>query len=114
MVRDGFLAAGHGHGDSPRRRTPEEDRAPLACARQNLTMLVGRGRVGPAARHWTRCGATRAGGEMVARGALGENPAGDLIYAGSISASPASLAGALARAGARVARDLDINGVGAA
>jgi hypothetical protein len=53
--------------------------------------------------------ATLTGGEMVARSALGENPAGDLICAGSMSASPADLAGALARAGAQVAMELDIN-----
>ena len=77
--------------------------------RQNLTPLVARGRIRPAARHWARWGATITGGEFVARSALGENSAGNLIYAGSMSASPADLAGALVRAGARVAMELDIN-----
>lgn len=77
--------------------------------RQNLTPLVARGRVRPAARHWARWGATITGGEFVARSAVGENSAGNLIYAGSMSASPADLAGALVRAGARVAMELDIN-----
>ncbi len=77
--------------------------------RQNLTLLVAHGRVRPAARHWARWGATITGGEFVARSALGENSAGNLIYAGSMSASPADLAGALVRGGARVAMELDIN-----
>ncbi len=77
--------------------------------RQNLTPLVARGRIRPAARHWARWGATITGGEFVARSAVGENSAGNLIYAGSMSASPADLAGALVRAGARVAMELDIN-----
>ena len=84
--------------------------AGVFSVRQNLTMLVARGRVRPAARHWARWGATITGGEMVARSALGENPAGDLIYAGSMSASPADLARALVRAGARVAMELVLQG----
>ena len=77
--------------------------------RQNLTLLVAHGRVRAAARHWGRWGATITGGEFVARSALGQNAAGNLIFAGSMSASPADLAGALVRAGARVAMELDIN-----
>ena len=45
----------------------------------------------------------------MARSALGENAAGDLMYAASMSTSPADLAKALAGAGARVAMELDIN-----
>jgi hypothetical protein len=45
----------------------------------------------------------------VARSALGQGADGDLEYAASMSASPADLAVALARAGARVAMELDIN-----
>ncbi len=37
--------------------------------RQNLTPLVARGRIRPAARHWARWGATITGGEFVARSA---------------------------------------------
>ncbi len=47
--------------------------------------------------------------EYVARSALGENAAGDLIYAASMSTVPADLAQALAGAGATVAMELDIN-----
>ncbi len=45
----------------------------------------------------------------VARSALGQDAAGDLIYAASISTTPADLADALARSGARTAMELDIN-----
>jgi hypothetical protein len=82
---------------------------PVFSVRQNLTLLVARGRIRPAARHWARWGATITGREFVARSALGENSAGNLIYAGSMSASPADLAAALVHAGARIAMELDIN-----
>ena len=81
----------------------------VSSVRQNLTLLVAHGRVRRAARHWARWGATITGGEFVARSAIGEDSAGNLSYAGSMSASPADLAGALVRAGARVAMELDIN-----
>ena len=54
-------------------------------------------------------GGKLGGGEFVARSALGQDASGDLEYAASMSASPADLAVALARAGARVAMELDIN-----
>ena len=77
--------------------------------RQNLTPLVNHGRVTAAAADWGRWGATLGGGEFVARSALGQDAAGRLIYAGSMSASPADLAAALVRAGAVKAMELDIN-----
>ncbi len=77
--------------------------------RQNLRLLVRSGRASRAAADWTSWGATLGGGEFVARSALGENAAGELIYAGSMSASPAEMAAALVRAGARSAMELDIN-----
>ncbi len=40
---------------------------------------------------------------------MGQDASGDLMYAASMSASPADLADALARAGARIAMELDIN-----
>ncbi len=91
-----------------RRGVPRPGEA-VFSVRQNLTLLVAHGRVSAAARHWGQWGATITGGEFVARSALGENAAGNLSYAGSMSASPADLAGALVRAGARVAMELDIN-----
>jgi hypothetical protein len=45
----------------------------------------------------------------VARSAVGQDTAGDLMYAASMSAVPADLAVALARHGARIAMELDIN-----
>lgn len=77
--------------------------------RQNLHLLVKHGHASRAAAHWGVWGSTLGGGEMVARSAVGENAAGNLIFAGSMSASPADLAAALAHAGARTAMELDIN-----
>jgi hypothetical protein len=77
--------------------------------RQNLTPLVLNGKPTPAAADWSVWGATLGGGEFVARSALGQGADGNLEYAASMSASPADLAVALTRAGARVAMELDIN-----
>jgi hypothetical protein len=77
--------------------------------RQNLTPLVLDGRPLPAVVNWWAWGGTVGGLEDVARSALGEDRDGDLIYAGSMSATPADLAAVLVRAGARIAMELDIN-----
>jgi hypothetical protein len=77
--------------------------------RQNLQPLVLDGRPTAASSDWGLWGATLGGGEYVARSAVGENAAGDLIYAGSMSATPYDLARSLARAGARIGMELDIN-----
>lgn len=77
--------------------------------RQNLRPLVEQGRPTSAAHDWYAWGATLGGGEYVARSALGEDSAGDLLYAGSMSASPLDLAQALADHGARIGMELDIN-----
>jgi len=78
--------------------------------RQNLSLLVRNGHLTAAARGaWVYWGATLGGGELVARSALGENAKGQLIYVASMSASPADLATALVRSGARTAMELDIN-----
>lgn len=77
--------------------------------RQNLRPLVSGGRPSAASYEWGRWGATLGGGEYVARSAVGEDARGELIYAGSMSASPYDLAYALARAGARIGMELDIN-----
>jgi hypothetical protein len=45
----------------------------------------------------------------VARGALGETASGELVYVASMSTTPRDLAVALARSGARVGMELDIN-----
>jgi hypothetical protein len=77
--------------------------------RQDLQPLVIHGQPAPAAADWSLWGATLGGGEYVARSALGQDASGDLIYAASMSTTPADLAGALARSGARIAMELDIN-----
>lgn len=77
--------------------------------RQNLHQLVSGGRPSAASSEWGLWGATLGGGEFVARSAVGEDASGELIYAGSMSASPYDLAYALARAGARIGMELDIN-----
>ena len=77
--------------------------------RQNLQLLVLNGRPTAASADWTMWGATLGGGAYVARSAIGQGAAGDLMYAASMSAVPADLAAALAGHGARIAMELDIN-----
>ena len=77
--------------------------------RQNLWLLVSGGKPTAQAARWWRWGGTIGRTENVARSALGQNAAGDLMYAASMSASPGDLARALARSGAVVAMELDIN-----
>jgi len=77
--------------------------------RQNLPPLVLDGRPTAAAADWGLWGATLGGGAYVARSAVGQDAAGHLIYAASMSAVPADLAYALASRGARIAMELDIN-----
>jgi hypothetical protein len=77
--------------------------------RQNLQPLVEGGRPTPAAAGSGLWGATLGGGEYVARSALGQDSSGDLMYAASMSSTANDLADALARNGARIAMELDIN-----
>ncbi len=77
--------------------------------RQNLQPLVLNGRPTAASADWTIWGATLGGGAYVARSAIGQDAAGDLMYAASMSAVPVDLAAALAGHGARIAMELDIN-----
>jgi hypothetical protein len=77
--------------------------------RQNLWLLVSGGRPTRDSARWWRWGGTIGHAEYVARSALGESRPGELMYAASMSTTPADLAWALARAGTRVAMELDIN-----
>jgi len=77
--------------------------------RQNLPPLVLHGKPTKAAADWGLWGSTLGGGAYVARSALGQDAAGHLVYAASMSATPADLAFVLAYAGARIAMELDIN-----
>ena len=77
--------------------------------RQDLRPLVLNGRPTAASADWALWGATLGGGAYVARSAIGQDAGGDLMYAASMSTVPADLAAALARHGARIAMELDIN-----
>lgn len=77
--------------------------------RQNLWLLLSGGKPTAESALWWRWGGTVGHTEYVARSAIGQNRAGQLIYAASMYTSPADLAWALAQAGARVAMELDIN-----
>lgn len=77
--------------------------------RQNLWPLVQNGRPTAEAARWWRWGGTIGHAEYVARSALGQDAAGDLVYAASMSAVPQDLAEALARSGAVIGMELDIN-----
>jgi hypothetical protein len=83
---------------------------PAYDVRQNLpSLLVSNGQPTARSARWQQWGATEGGVEYVARSALGQTATGELVYAASMSANPADLAWALARSGARVAMELDIN-----
>lgn len=81
----------------------------IYSVRQNLGLLVAKGKPAAKAADWYDWGGTVNGAEYVARSAIGENAAGDLIYVASMSAVPADLAYALVKAGARIGMELDIN-----
>jgi hypothetical protein len=77
--------------------------------RQNLWPIVLNGQPAPQTARWWRWGGTVGHAEYVARSAVGQNAAGDLIFAAGMSTVPADLASALAAHGARTAMELDIN-----
>ncbi len=77
--------------------------------RQNLGPLVSGGQPSPAVGAIGAWGSTLGGGAAVARSALGEDAAGNLVYAGSMRAVPSDLAEALTSAGVVSAMQLDIN-----
>jgi len=77
--------------------------------RQNLWALVWHGKRTPETDKWRRWGGTIGHTEYVARSALGQSASGELVYAASMSTTPADLATALVRAGAQTGMELDIN-----
>ena len=77
--------------------------------RQNLWPLVRDGKRSPETDKWWRWGGTVGHVEDVARSAVGQNAGGELMYAASMSTTPADLATVLAGHGARIAMELDIN-----
>jgi hypothetical protein len=78
--------------------------------RQNLWPLVLNRQPTAEAALWWRWGGTNSHVALDPRSALGQNAAGDLMYAASTSATPQDLAEALARSGAQIGMELDING----
>jgi hypothetical protein len=83
--------------------------AAVVSVRQNLRPLVDGARLSPAIANVGSWGATVGGRSSVARSAVGEDGAGNLLYAGSSAALPVDLADALVGAGAVTAMELDIN-----
>ncbi len=81
----------------------------VLSVRQNLAPLVSNGQESPQIDDVAAWGATLGGGSAVARSALGEDAVGDILYAASMSAVPADLAGALISSGVLNAMQLDIN-----
>jgi hypothetical protein len=81
----------------------------VASVRQNLPPLVLNGQASPNVGTWQSWGATLGGIPRVPRSALGEDAAGDLVYAAAPASLPTDLAAALISAGATTAMELDIN-----
>lgn len=83
--------------------------AQVVDVRQNLPLLVQNGQVVPTASNVADWGLTVGGVSAVARSALGEDSAGNLIYAGSAGALPIDMGNALVAGGAVTGMELDIN-----
>jgi hypothetical protein len=81
----------------------------LAFARQNLPLLVARGRPSPLLRDTGLWGATLGNAILVWRSALGVDRHGNVVYAAAPDQSAASLARLMIRSGAVRAIELDIN-----
>jgi hypothetical protein len=81
----------------------------VVSVRQNLPPLVVGAQPSPEVADIGAWGATLGGGAAVARSAIGQDAAGDILYAGSMAAVPADLAHALIACGAITAMELDIN-----
>ena len=86
--------------------TPGES---VYSVRQNLWPLVLNGKRTPETGKWWRWGGTIGKVEYVARSAVGQNAAGDLLYVASMSTTPTDLANVLASHGAQIGMELDIN-----
>lgn len=81
----------------------------VTSVRQDLSPLVLNSQPSPQISYVGDWGATLGGGSSVARSALGEDAAGNILYAGSMSATPVDLADGLISSGATTAMELDIN-----
>ena len=81
----------------------------VASVRQNLSPLIAHGVPSPTVDVPGDWGATVNSSMVVARSAVGQDGAGNIIYAGGLSLLPADLSAALISAGAVDAMQLDIN-----
>jgi hypothetical protein len=81
----------------------------VASVRQNLPPLVSGAQPSPSISSAGAWGDPLHENPVTARSALGQDAAGNLIYAGSLHALPVDVAGALLSAGVTVAMELDIN-----
>ena len=81
----------------------------VVSVRQNLAPLIVSGRPSPLITDIGAWGATLGGGAVTARSSLGEDGAGDILYAAGMAAYPSDLADALITAGAVSGMQLDIN-----
>ena len=86
--------------------TPGE---PVASVRQNLPPLIQGGQAAPDVGTWQDWGYTLGNVPRVPRSALGQDAAGNLLYAAAGYSLPVDLSGALLTAGAVTAMELDIN-----
>ena len=77
--------------------------------RQTLPPLVSGGQASPNVGDVRAWGATLGGGNITARGAVGIDSRGNVLYAGSMRTLPSDLANALVSAGAVTAMETDIN-----
>jgi hypothetical protein len=81
----------------------------IVSVRQNLPPLIAGGLMSPQIGNVSQWGLTLHGVAATARSALGEDAAGDILYAASMSALPIDLATALSDDGATDSMELDIN-----
>jgi hypothetical protein len=83
--------------------------APVYSVRQCLPPLVSGGQPSPNVGDVSAWGATLGGGNLTARGAVGIDARGNVLYAGSMRVLPSDLANALVSAGVVTAMETDIN-----
>lgn len=83
--------------------------AAVSSVRQCLPPLVSGGQVSPDVGNVRAWGATLGGGNLTARGAVGIDARGNVLYAGGMRVLPSDLAKALVSASAVTAMETDIN-----
>jgi hypothetical protein len=81
----------------------------VVSVRQNLPPLVVNGQPSPDIADIAAWGSSLGGAPVVARSAIGEDAAGNLVYAAGMADYPGDLANALIVAGVQTGMELDIN-----